>query len=95
MPNFNDIKLTAAQKKKFEALQKAHEECLKSGIQFLSFDEHMYPVNGKKIESIDPTDIVPVTNDEKQFSDIGMPKGWDKLHVEEPYCQTSVTFTLL
>lgn len=94
MPNFKDLKLTAAQQKKFDALSKAYDECIKEGIKFISFDECMYPLNGKKLNSIDPERLAPRENPLKQFSACSMPSGWDFIHIEEPYCQITVTFTL-
>ena len=94
MPSFDEIKLTKAQQAKFDALYEAHQACLKAGIQFISFDELMYPLNGKKLTDVSPSEIKPFTDPSKQFVASGMPSGWDSMHIEEPYCQTEVTFKL-
>ena len=94
MPSFDDIKLTKAQQQKFDALCKAHEACLKAGIQFISIDDFMYPLNGKKIADISPNGIKPLVNPSKEFVAFNLPSGWDCINVEEPYCQTEITFEL-
>lgn len=94
MPSFDDLKLTKAQQAKFDALYEAHEACLKAGIKFISFDDFMYPLNGKKLTDVSPNGITPLTDSSKQFVASNMPSGWDCINVDEPYCQTSVTFSL-
>lgn len=94
MPSFDDIKLTKAQQQKFDALYKAHEACLKAGIQFISIDDCMYPLNGKKIADISPSGIKSLVNPSKEFVAFSLPSGWDFINVEEPYCQTDITFEL-
>ena len=94
MPSFEDLKLTKAQQAKFDALYEAHQACLKSGIKFISFDESMYPLNGKKLKDVSTNDHHVNSEPSKQFVASSMPSGWDSIHVEEPYCQTQVCFTL-
>lgn len=94
MPSFDDIKLTKEQKEKFDTFYKAHEACLKAGIKFISVDDAMYPLNGKKIADVSPSGIKPLTDPSKEFVAGGLPLGWDYINVEEPYCQTDITFEL-
>lgn len=94
MPSLDDLKLTKAQQAKFDALYEAHQACLKAGIQFISFDDAMYPLNGKKLTDVSPSGITPFTDPSKQFTVSIMPKDWNSMDIDEPYCQTEVTFTL-
>lgn len=93
MPSLKDLNLTKAQQAKFDALYEAHQECLKAGIQFVSFDDSMYPFNGKKLADVSPSGIVPITDPSKQFKISTMPS-WDSINIDEPYCQAEITFTL-
>lgn len=94
MPSFDDIKLTKAQQEKFEAFCKAHEACLKAGIKFISVDDALYPLNGKKLADVSPNGIKPLTDPSKEFVAFHLPLGWGCIDVEEPYCQTDITFEL-
>lgn len=94
MPSFDNLKLTKVQKEKFEALYQAHEACLKAGIKFISIDDLMYPLNGKKIADISPSRIKPVVNPSKEFEASSLPSGWGFIHIEEPYCQTHFTIEI-
>ena len=54
----------------------------------------MYPLNGKKIANVSPNGIKPLTDPSKGFVASSMPAGWDFIQIEEPYCQTQITFEL-